>query len=93
MEGCGLKHLRNFPSLKKLQNLVLNKNDLKDGEIKFLAKLDNLKRLELNENNIIIMDSFNPLKRVQKLKSLYISGNPVKMGTDEAQMELLEKLP
>jgi Leucine-rich repeat (LRR) protein len=78
-------------SLKTLKKLILAHNQLDAEAIKPIFKLNNLEKLELNENKIVYLSS--EVKNLRNLKYLDISSNPLKKLPDEfSQLNNLEQL-
>ena len=76
MNGVGLTSLKNFPLLKELQILQLNKNKLKGDDLAILStQCPNLYKLKIEENEIDSLDKFQCLINL-KIRKLNLLGNP-----------------
>ena len=77
MNGIGLTSLENFPELKDLQILELNKNKIKGDDLKVLSsQCPSLYKLKIEENEIDSVDKFQCLTKL-KIKKLNVLGNPL----------------
>ncbi|WP_446051311.1 leucine-rich repeat domain-containing protein [Zobellia laminariae] len=70
-------------SLKKLQKLTLIGLDLQTLP-EDLGKLENLQHLDLSHNKLTISNELPKLKRLKKLRYLYLSGNHIDNNDIEA---------
>jgi hypothetical protein len=88
-----LKSLENLPKSDKLEYLELAENQLSGAELKHLTIYANsLVGLKLANNKVASFEDLEPLKKLTKLATLDLEGNPVARADGYTQ-KLFELLP
>mmetsp|Transcript_34677 Transcript_34677/g.45606 ORF Transcript_34677/g.45606 Transcript_34677/m.45606 type:complete len:81 (-) Transcript_34677:391-633(-) len=78
MGCCNLRSLKNLPVLPKLELLVLADNSITGEDLHVISSsYKKLKQLDLGNNCIRKVDCVDHLSKLQQLKSLDLSANPV----------------
>ncbi|BES95891.1 Acidic leucine-rich nuclear phosphoprotein 32 family member [Nesidiocoris tenuis] len=89
--NVGLTSLKGFPKLPNLQKLELSDNRISSG-LNLLQTSPKLTHLNLSGNKIKDIESLEPLKEFEHLKSLDLFNNEV-TGTDDYRTKLFKLLP
>lgn len=88
-----LKSLENLPKSDKLEHLELAENQLTGAELKHLTIYANsLVSLKLANNRVASFEDLEPLKKLTKLVTLDLEGNPV-TNKDGYTAKVFEMLP
>ncbi|KAJ9063761.1 U2 snRNP complex subunit [Entomophthora muscae] len=72
-----LRHLHNFPLLRRLKSLLLSNNRISSLDSSLGQQLPNLTTLVLTNNSIEGLESLEPLASLKKLTHLSLFNNPV----------------
>jgi Leucine-rich repeat (LRR) protein len=75
--------------LTKLQSLGVAATWLTNGGLKHITNLTDLESLDIMGNSALTVETFKPLERLTKLKTLYLSGTKM-YGTPERDRHLAE---
>lgn len=93
LASINLTSLANFPSLPKLEKLLLSDNRISDGlEALTEANLGQLRELDLCNNRISSVSSFKPLSELKSLQALHVEANPVAKKTSNLKKQLFSML-
>ena len=93
LASINLTSLANFPSLPKLEKLLLSDNRISDGlEALTEANLGQLRELDLCNNRISLVSSFKPLAKLKLLQALHVEANPVAKKTSNLKKQLFSML-
>ena len=93
LASTNLVSLANFPSLNKLERLLLSDNRISGGlESLTSANLDQLQELDLSNNRVSSLSSFKPLTGLKSLQVLHVEANPVSKSTPNLRKQLFNML-
>ena len=94
INNIGLKSLANMPSIKHLDVLSLNNNNLDGNDLDVINKLyPYLHKIKLIGNKIENIENFEKLKNCIKLKKLEVKDNPFSISNNKYKDKLFEILP
>ncbi len=69
------EYMTQLKDLKKLNSVIINNSDIQDATLEMLAKLPDLKTLDLRRNLKLTNDSLEIIPKMPKLENLYIYYN------------------
>ena len=93
LNNIGFKSLKNFPTIKGLYMLSLNKNELKGDDFDLIKKLyPNLNKLKVSENNIEKIENLAKLRNLP-LRKIEVKGNPFSVENNRYKNKLFDMLP
>jgi hypothetical protein len=93
LNNIGFKSLKNFPTIKGLYVLSLNKNELNGDDFDLIKKLyPNLNKLKVCENNIEKIENLAKLRNLP-LRKIEVKGNPFSVGNNKYKNKLYDIIP